>query len=90
MKHITTWKIKGRSDFAKSGSFFIPLLLHQLVTGKPELNARKGVDTVVDTGMERSKAAQKLRVCSIHDSINFERGDVALPEIKFWVPFCRA
>jgi hypothetical protein len=48
------------------------------------------VDTVVDTGMERSKAAQKLRVCSIHDSINFERGDVALPEIKFWVPFCRA
>ena len=42
MKHITTWKIKGRGDFAKSGSFLVPLLLHELVTGKPELMQKQG------------------------------------------------
>ena len=33
----------------------MPLLLHQLVTGKPELNARKGMNAVVVEMSEKSK-----------------------------------
>ena len=46
MKHIFRRKIKGRRNFAKSCSFRFSLFFHQFITGKPQLNARKGMDAV--------------------------------------------
>ena len=42
----TAGQVESRRDFRLAGFFFMPLLLHELGAGQPELNACKGVDGI--------------------------------------------
>ena len=54
--------------------------LHQLRTFKTQLHASKSMDSVINTKMSRLPAPQHLTVGSINNAVNFQAGNVALPQ----------
>lgn len=79
VEDIPARQIECRCDLRLSRRFIVPLLCHQLRTGKSELYAREGVDCVVDAPVIRAKAAEHLIVCGIDDGVAFQCCDIALP-----------
>ena len=60
--------------------FLVPLGLHNLITGEAELNARIGMDDIVDTGMAGPKASQQRTVGRIYNRSRLQTCDIPLPE----------
>ena len=58
------------------------LLLHELSTIKPELDARESMDAVVDAGVARHITARHAAVCGVNNGAALQPGDVALPEVE--------
>ena len=56
------------------------LNLHQLRAFKTQLHASKSMDSVVNTKMSRLPAPQHLTVGSINNAVNFQAGNVTLPQ----------
>ena len=54
--------------------------IHAAGTFRPELDPGKRVDAVVDAGVHRDKTAQHLRIGRVHDGVDGQPGDIALPE----------
>lgn len=57
------------------------LLCYEGSTVEPQLNACKGVDTVVDAAVIGNITAGEAAVGSVYDGVTAERGDISLPEI---------
>ena len=53
MQHVLRRKVEAGRNLRLSSGFFVSLLLHQLMTGQPQLYPSHGVDDVVDTAMAR-------------------------------------
>lgn len=79
MDDITTRQVISLRDFGMAGRFLVALTLHQFVTFLAQLHARRRMDGIVDATMQRIKTAQHLAVGRIHDGIDAQAGDVALP-----------
>lgn len=58
------------------------LALHDLSTIQPELDAREGMDAVVDAGVARHITARHAAVCGVDNGAALQPGDVALPEVE--------
>ena len=56
--------------------------LHDVGTLLAQLDARSGVDAIVDAVVQRRPTAQGLCVGGVHDGIHFQAGDVALPYLQ--------
>lgn len=81
VQHVPCGQIVARRELRRAGLFAVSLLLHDLMASEPQLNARKGVDRVVDAAVIRRKTAQQLRICGVDDRIDLERRDVSAPKI---------
>ena len=82
VKDIPARQVERRRDFRLSRRLIVPLLCHQLRTGKAELYAREGVDCIVDTPVIRAEAAEHLTVRGVDNRVTPERGNVALPQVN--------
>ena len=58
--NILARKIISGCDFRLTCRLLVTLLPHHLITGITELNARKGMDCIVDTAVTRAEAAEHL------------------------------
>ena len=58
------------------------LALHELGAIQPELDAREGMDAVVDAGVARHITARHAAVGGVDNGTAPNPGDVALPEIE--------
>ena len=58
------------------------LLFHEPGTIQPELDARKGMDAVVDAGVAGHITARHSAVRGVDDSTAPQPGDIALPEVQ--------
>ena len=58
------------------------LAFHELSAIQPELDARKGMDAVVDAGVAGHIAARHAAVGGVDNGAALEPGDVALPEVQ--------
>ena len=79
MEHIFARQIERRCDLRLPGRFLMTLLLHNVVAEIAQTKPRRAVYAVILAVVERSKAAEHLRICGVDDSITFQRCDVALP-----------
>ena len=79
--HVLARQVISRRDLRLTCRLLMPLRLHQLITGVAELYARIGMDSVVDTSVTGTEAAEHLRIGGIDDCVAFQRGNIALPKI---------
>ena len=82
VEDIPARQVECRRDLRLSRRLLMPLFCHQLRTGKAELHACIGVNGIVDAPVIRAKAAEHLTVCGVDDSVAFQRGNVALPQVN--------
>lgn len=82
MQDIVAGQIVGFCDFGLPSRFLMALAFHELGTIQPELDARKGMDTVVDAGVARHIAARHAAVGGVDNGAALQPGDIALPEIE--------
>ena len=73
-------QIVPRRDFRASGRLGRALFAHDPRAFQAQLDAREGVDRVVDAQMPRRPAAQHLAVGRVDDGIRPDRGDIAAPQ----------
>ena len=82
VQDIVAGQIVGLGDFGLPGRLLMTLAFHELSTIKPELDARKSMDAVVDAGVARHIAARHAAVCGVDNGAAPEPGDVPLPEVE--------
>lgn len=82
VQNIPAGKIECGCDLCLPDRLAVPLPLHQLRTGKAELNPRIGVNGVVDTAVTGAEAPEQLAVGGVDNGVALQRGDVALPQVK--------
>ena len=82
VQDIPARQVERRCDLRLSRRFIVPLLCHQLRTGKAELYARESVNGIVDTPVVRTEATEQRAVRGIDDSVAFQRCDIALPQVN--------
>lgn len=81
MQYIVAGQIVGFCDLGLPGWLLVTLALYEPGAIQPELNARKGMDAVVDAGVARHIAARHAAVGGIDDGTALEPGDVTLPKV---------
>ena len=79
--HVRRGKVKAGGQLRRAGALLVSLRAHDRVADVAQLQSRVGVDRVVDAAVIGREAAEQLRVRGVDDRIDFERRDVALPEI---------
>ena len=82
VQDIPARQVERRCDLRLSRRFIVPLLCHQLRTGKAELYARESVNGIVDTPVVRTEATEHLIVRGIDDGVAFQCCDIALPQVN--------
>lgn len=82
VQDIPARQVERRCDLRLSRRFIVPLLCHQLRTGKAELYARESMNGIVDTPVVRAKAAEHLIVRGVDDGVAFQCCDIALPQVN--------
>ena len=75
-------QIVGLGNFGLPGGLFMALKFHELGAIQAELDARKGMDAVVDAGVARHIAARHAAVGGVDNGAAPEPGDIALPEVE--------
>ena len=75
VQDIPARQVECRRDLRLSRRFIVPLLCHQLRTGKAELYARESVNGIVDAPVIRAKATEHLIVRGVDDGVAFQRCD---------------
>ncbi len=90
MKYILARQIKGRCDFGLSGILLMSLLFsHQIRTVQPKLYATVAVDDVINAAVKRIKASAQAAVGGIHNGIDFQCSNIALPECQTLIQITR-
>lgn len=82
VQDIVARQVISLGDLGLPGGFLMALALHDLSAVQPELNAREGVDAVVDAGVARHITARHAAVCGVNNGAALQPGDVALPEVE--------
>ena len=82
VQNIPAGKIECGRDLCLPDCLAVPLPLHQLRTGKAELNPGIGVNGVVDTAVTGAEAPEQLAVGGVDNGVALQRGDVALPQVN--------
>ena len=82
MQNIPAGKIECGRDLCLPDCLAVPLPLHQLRTGKAELNPGIGVNGIVDTAVAGAEAPEQLAVGGVDNGVALQRGDVALPQVN--------
>lgn len=81
MQYIFAGKVIAQRDLGLSRRLFISLPLHDFRAGVPKLNARIGMDAVVNAIIAGLIAPGHAGIGSIDNSVTAERRDVPLSEI---------
>lgn len=74
-------EIIGFCDFGLADLFLMALSFHEFVALVSKLDAREGVDGVIDAAMIGIEAAEKAAIGGIDNGIAFERRYVPFPKI---------
>ena len=82
MQHIVAGQVVGPGDLGLTGGLLVALLFHEPGTIQPELDARKGMDAVVDAGVAGHITARHTAVCGVDNGAAPQPGDIALPEVQ--------
>ena len=81
MKNILTGQIESRSQLCRTGLFAVTLPGHLFCTGQPQLDARIGMNAVIDASMARDIAACQASVGRIDDGIAAQGRNISLPKV---------
>ena len=82
VQNIAARQVERRGDFGLSGRLGAALPFHDFRAGKAQLNAREGVDGVVDAAVIGRIAAGHAGIGGVDDRVAFQCGNVALPEVQ--------
>lgn len=82
MQDVAAGQVVSRRDFRLARRLSMALGLHDSKTSFPQSHAGHSMDHIVDTRVERSKAAQELVISGIDDGIDSQRRNISLPEMQ--------
>ena len=80
MQDILAGKVERLCNLSASSLLPIAFFTHQRMAGQPKLDARAGVNCIVDTAVAWNKTTQQAAVCGVDNSVAFQLGYVALPK----------
>ena len=82
MQDVAAGQVVSRRDFRLARRLSMALGLHDSKTSFPQSHTGHSMDHIVDTRVERSKAAQELVISGIDDGIDSQRRNISLPEMQ--------
>ena len=82
MDDILRRQVERWRNLCRTRRFLMALRLHNAITGLTQLDAGGGVDSVVNTAVQRNEATEELTVGGIDNGVDLQPGDVALPHLQ--------